>query len=97
MSEAAGPALQQECKAIGKVNTGDIAVTSGGNLKCKHVFHTSCAPWNKQSGEQVQNQFDFEGHKYAVFVSSSREKLLWLETQTFNRVTTDGVQKVLGH
>jgi len=40
---------------IGKVNTGDIAVTTGGNLTCKHVFHTSCAPWNKGSGEQVQN------------------------------------------
>ncbi|KAL9972377.1 hypothetical protein ACROYT_G018663 [Oculina patagonica] len=53
LSAAAGPTLQQECKAIGKVNTGDIVVTKGGNLGCKHVFHTSCAGWNQQSGEQV--------------------------------------------
>ena len=55
LSAAAGPLLQQECRAIGKVDTGDIAVTSGANLKCKNVFHTSCAGWNQQSGEQVQN------------------------------------------
>ncbi|XP_078371828.1 protein mono-ADP-ribosyltransferase PARP14-like isoform X2 [Oculina patagonica] len=53
LSAAAGPMLQQECKAIGNVNTGDIVVTSGGNLRCKHVFHTSCAGWSQQSGEQV--------------------------------------------
>ena len=58
LSNAAGPALQQECKAIGKVNTGDIVVTSGGKLNCKHVFHTSCATWNQQSGEQVHNLLD---------------------------------------
>ncbi|KAL9972371.1 hypothetical protein ACROYT_G018656 [Oculina patagonica] len=52
LSDAAGPMLQQECKAIGKVNDGDIVVTSGANLNCKHVFHTSCAGWNQQSGEQ---------------------------------------------
>ena len=55
LSDAAGPMLQQECKAIGNVNTGDIVVTSGANLKCKHVFHTSCPGWNQQSGEKVQN------------------------------------------
>ena len=53
LSDAAGPMLQQECNAIGIVNTGDIVVTSGGDLPCKHVFHTSCAGWNQQSGEQV--------------------------------------------
>ena len=53
LSDAAGPMLQQECNVIGKVNTGEIAVTSGANLKCKHVFHTSCAGWNPQSGEKV--------------------------------------------
>lgn len=62
LSDAAGPTLQQECRAIGKVNTGDIVITSGGNLKCKHVFHTSCATWNQQSGEQVHNILHIKGH-----------------------------------
>ena len=53
LSAAAGSELQQECKAIGQVQTGGIVVTSGGNLKCKHVFHTSCAGWENGKGEQV--------------------------------------------
>lgn len=54
LSDAAGPTLQQECKAIGKVETGNIVVTSGGNLGCEHVFHTSCAEWENGKGEQVR-------------------------------------------
>ena len=53
LSAAAGPKLQEECTAIGQVQTGGIVVTSGGNLKCKHVFHTSCAGWENGKGEQV--------------------------------------------
>lgn len=64
LSAAAGPMLQQECKAIGKVNAGDIVVTSGANLNCKQVFHTSCAGWNQQSGEQVQNNILHQEHRY---------------------------------
>jgi len=82
LSIAAGPALQQECKAIGKVNSGDIVVTSGGKLNCRHVFHTSCATWNQQSGEQVQNILDVKGHRCADFSSNSKGKSMWLEAQT---------------
>ena len=53
LSAAAGPKLQQECTAIGQVQIGGIVVTSGGNLACKHVFHTSCAGWENAKGEQV--------------------------------------------
>lgn len=80
LSNAAGPALQEECRAIGKVNTGNIVVTSGGKLNCKLVFHTSCASWNQQSGEQVQIIFDIKVQKYAVFRSSSRGKSMCLKT-----------------
>ena len=63
LSAAAGPKLQQECKAIGKVKTGAIVVTSGGNLDCKHVFHTSCAAWENGKGEQVLNTSVFTTRK----------------------------------
>ncbi|XP_022795893.1 poly [ADP-ribose] polymerase 14-like [Stylophora pistillata] len=53
LSAAAGPRLQQECNTIGKVDTGEIVVTSGANLACKHVFHTSCAGWENGAGEKV--------------------------------------------
>lgn len=71
-------------------------VTSGGKLNCKHVFHTSCATWNQQSGEQVQNILDIKGHRYAVFGLNSKGKSMWLETKTFNRVSYDDGQKSSG-
>jgi len=45
LSKAAGPTLQQECKDNYPqgIKNGDIAITSGGNLKCQHVYH-SCFP-----------------------------------------------------
>ena len=53
LSTAAGPKLQEECKKIGQVKTGEIVVTNGANLACKHVFHTSCPGWEKGEGEKV--------------------------------------------
>ena len=46
-------------------------VTSGGKLYCKHVFHTSCATWNQQSGEQVNN---IEELKRRSLVKSKKKK-----------------------
>ena len=59
LSAAAGPKLQQECKLIGKVDTGEIVVTSGANLACKHVFHTSSAQWENGAGEKVSTNIIF--------------------------------------
>ena len=59
LSAAAGPKLQQECKLIGKVDTGEIVVTSGANLACKHVFHTSSAEWENGAGEKVSTNIIF--------------------------------------
>ena len=55
LSAMAGPSLQQECSTKGPVNVGDMAVTGGGNLKCKHVFHVVCDGWNGGEGEQVKS------------------------------------------
>ncbi len=34
-----GPAIQKECDMIGGTPVGTAAITSGGNLKAKHVIH----------------------------------------------------------
>ncbi len=34
-----GPAIQQECDQIGSCPVGGAAITTGGNLKAKHVIH----------------------------------------------------------
>lgn len=59
LSAAAGPKLQQECKTIGKVETGQIVITGAANLACKHVFHTSCPRWENGEGEKVSTNIIF--------------------------------------
>ena len=34
-----GPAIQEECHAIGHCPVGGAVITSGGNLKARHVIH----------------------------------------------------------
>ena len=36
-----GPAIQKECDAIGSIPIGYSAITSGGNLKARHVIHAA--------------------------------------------------------
>ena len=37
---AGGPAIMEECRKIGHCPTGQAVITTGGNLKAKHVIHT---------------------------------------------------------
>ncbi|MBN1916706.1 MAG: macro domain-containing protein [Verrucomicrobia bacterium] len=34
-----GPAIQAECDAHGPIRVGEAAITTGGNLKARHVIH----------------------------------------------------------
>lgn len=34
-----GPAIQQECNEIGHCPVGEAVITTGGNLKARHVIH----------------------------------------------------------
>ena len=36
-----GPKIQEECDAIGTIPIGGAAITSGGNLKARHVIHAA--------------------------------------------------------
>jgi O-acetyl-ADP-ribose deacetylase (regulator of RNase III) len=36
-----GPAIQQECDAIGSIAIGEAAITGGGNLKAQYVIHAA--------------------------------------------------------
>lgn len=36
-----GPAIQRECDAHGPVPLGEAAITTGGNLKARHVVHAA--------------------------------------------------------
>jgi O-acetyl-ADP-ribose deacetylase (regulator of RNase III) len=47
---AGGPAILEECKQIvarqGRLPTGKAVITTGGNLKAKHVIHTVGPVWH---------------------------------------------------
>ncbi|XP_046570875.1 protein mono-ADP-ribosyltransferase PARP14-like isoform X2 [Haliotis rubra] len=51
--KAAGPQLQEECdrKYEEGINLGEVAVTKGGNLQCKSVFHGLLLKWNNGKGK----------------------------------------------
>ena len=40
-----GPAIYEECKKIGGCPIGDAVITTGGNLKAKHVIHAVGPVW----------------------------------------------------
>ena len=54
LSKAAGPTLQAECTKKAPISAGDIAVTGGGNLQCRYVFHTVAASQYDQQAEKVR-------------------------------------------
>jgi O-acetyl-ADP-ribose deacetylase len=37
---AGGPAIEAECRQLGRCPTGEARVTTGGNLKARYVIHT---------------------------------------------------------
>jgi O-acetyl-ADP-ribose deacetylase (regulator of RNase III) len=47
---AGGPAILEECRQIisrqGRLPTGEAVITTGGNLKAKHVIHTVGPVWH---------------------------------------------------
>lgn len=53
--KVAGPGIQEECKKRYKrgIKMGDIAITEGHGLNCKHVFHGSLLSYNSKENFQV--------------------------------------------
>ncbi|XP_039678553.1 protein mono-ADP-ribosyltransferase PARP14-like [Perca fluviatilis] len=56
LSKAGGPQVQKESRAIvkqtGKIPTGDVVVTTGGNLKCKKLLHAVGPVGGKSGGRE---------------------------------------------
>jgi len=46
-----GPAIQQECNRIGPIPLGEAAITTGGNLKARHVIHAASMALGQRTTE----------------------------------------------
>ena len=64
MSKAAGPKLQDALReaANGLQSTdsfceGDIIPTGPGKLRCRHVIHCVCCPWNGETDREKGVRF----------------------------------------
>jgi O-acetyl-ADP-ribose deacetylase (regulator of RNase III) len=55
---AGGPAILEECKKIvarqGRLSTGKAVITTGGNLKARHVIHTVGPIWHGGTGNEAE-------------------------------------------
>jgi len=55
---AGGPAILRECKEIvsrqGRLPAGKAVITTGGNLKAKHVIHTVGPFWHGGAGNEAE-------------------------------------------
>ena len=64
--QAAGPALQQECKTLvssrGKIPPNSFVETGPGNLQCKKVYHCVCGGYNAGVSEDVSLCFPSSTH-----------------------------------
>tara|TARA_B100001250_G_C19742128_1_gene763563 strand:+ start:539 stop:1051 length:513 start_codon:yes stop_codon:yes gene_type:complete len=66
--QVAGKELAAECKRIGHCGAGEARITSGYNLKAKHVIHTVGPIWH--GGEHGENQYLFNCYKKSLLLST---------------------------
>jgi len=72
---AGGPRILEECRAIrarqGDLPTGKAVVTSGGNLKARHVIHTVGPVW--RGGLNREDELLAEAYRNSLQAALSRD------------------------
>ena len=66
--QAAGIELAVECKRIGHCGVGEARITSGYDLKAKHVIHTVGPIWH--GGKDGEDQYLFNCYKKSLLLST---------------------------
>ena len=54
MLDAAGETIQSECKTgyPSGIESGEVAITGSGKLKCQAIYHVTLPKWNNQGDEK---------------------------------------------
>ncbi|MHC1721054.1 MAG: O-acetyl-ADP-ribose deacetylase [Clostridiaceae bacterium] len=83
---AGGPAIDEECKSIiskiGRLDTGEAVITSGGNLKAKYVIHTVGPVWH--GGNNNEGELLAKAYKNSLKVAEKNG----IETIAFPNIST---------
>lgn len=83
---AGGPAIDEECREIigkiGRLDTGKAVLTSGGNLKARHVIHTVGPVW--QGGEHDEERLLADSYRNSLKLADEER----LEKVAFPNVST---------
>jgi O-acetyl-ADP-ribose deacetylase len=79
---AAGPELQEACRAIGGCPTGEARITPGFRLKARHVIHTAGPVWH--GGEQGEADLLASCYRRSLEVAAEQG----LETVAFPGIST---------
>mgnify|MGYP001324833160 CR=1 FL=1 len=80
--QAAGKELALECKRIGHCGVGEARITSGHELKAKHVIHTVGPIWH--GGDEGEDQYLFNCYKKSLLLSTHHG----IETIAFPNIST---------
>ncbi|MBN1862066.1 MAG: O-acetyl-ADP-ribose deacetylase [Dehalococcoidales bacterium] len=83
---AGGPAILEECKQIvarqGRLPTGQAVMTTGGNLKAKHVIHTVGPIW--RGGHQGEPELLASAYRESLKLAAESN----LESLAFPSIST---------
>lgn len=66
---AAGPALLDECRAVGGCPTGEARITGAGRLPVRHVIHAVGPVW--QGGDRGEPELLADCHRAALRIAAA--------------------------
>jgi len=83
---AGGPSIMEECRQIiariGRLPTGQAVITTGGNLKARHVIHTVGPIWH--GGNKGEDQLLASAYRESLKLAAERK----LKTVAYPSIST---------